>query len=341
MIKETEEYGQNKEKEKTLHSDKQNPSYSKEVLYHNKHVESVDDVLKMEAQKMYGEASHTEKSPQKQDEHPIKNNDTHANSHQVEKATLSSSGSGSVEENAHILEGKHRSDYARQANSSTSSNGDAGNTDKDSTDESKVLNMSSEGDAKQERTAHHTHLDGVSDADPQGSGKNDVDTEDESSRLKEEMLRLRADVENTKKRLVKLADDRVREKTSALLLDIIEHIDNFERATESQKHLSHTSETGNTKQKEVNAILEGVDMIKQQLLSNLESSWGLSIIKAQDVEFDPTLHEAIMREETDIVHKPTVTQVFMNGYMYLDRVIRPAKVKVALPKTVESNANKQ
>ena len=154
----------------------------------------------------------------------------------------------------------------------------------------------------------------------------------ENTRLKEELLRLHADVDNTKKRLARLFEDKVRDKTVAILKDIIEHIDNFERAFDSHKQMTDNNTEAQQQNTDTNAIFDGFGIIKNQFLSTLQNNWGLNTIEALNKEFNPDEHEAIMQENSEKVKHPTVVQEFMKGYTYLGKVIRPAKVKVALPK---------
>lgn len=160
----------------------------------------------------------------------------------------------------------------------------------------------------------------------------EIETEErsESAHLKNELLRLHADMENTKKRLTRLFEDRVRDKTISLLLDVIAHIDNFERAFESQRQMKQVQNL--PEQNDLNAIFDGFNMIKLQFLTTLENNWGLKAMNALEQEFNPDKHEAILQENSDKVKQPTVVQELMKGYTYLDKVIRPAKVKVAIPK---------
>ncbi len=158
------------------------------------------------------------------------------------------------------------------------------------------------------------------------------DLEAQNNRLKDEVLRMHADMENTKKRLNRLFEDRVKDKTIALLLDVISHIDNFERAFEAQEQMKEKSKENQLSKTELDAVFDGFRITKTQLISTLQSNWGLKAIEPLNKEFDPNLHEALLQEESKTVKHPTVTQELLRGYMYLDKVIRPSKVKVVLPK---------
>ena len=77
--------------------------------------------------------------------------------------------------------------------------------------------------------------------------------------------------------------------------------------------------------------IEGVYMIGQKLYALLQAR-GLSPIEAQGEEFDPFLHEAVLREEgAEGSDALVVVQELQRGYRFHDRVIRPTMVKVGLP----------
>ena len=72
----------------------------------------------------------------------------------------------------------------------------------------------------------------------------------------------------------------------------------------------------------------GLELIRQKLL-NILSGEGILPIEADGAVFDPDLHEAISHEENGDVKSGHVIEVIQKGYMIGDRVIRPARVRVA------------
>ena len=72
----------------------------------------------------------------------------------------------------------------------------------------------------------------------------------------------------------------------------------------------------------------GVDMVMRQFRETLEKL-GLEEIAADGQAFDPTLHNAVMREDADGAEADTVTEVLQKGYKLGERILRPAMVKVA------------
>lgn len=72
--------------------------------------------------------------------------------------------------------------------------------------------------------------------------------------------------------------------------------------------------------------VEGVEAIATQLAGVLERE-GLQRLAPKDEPFDPEFHEAVMHEEGD-GGAATVVEVFRTGYLWKNRVLRPAMVKV-------------
>lgn len=140
---------------------------------------------------------------------------------------------------------------------------------------------------------------------------------EEIAQLKNDMLKQHADLENTKKRLEK---ERIIERKYAAMnfaKNLLNPIDSFELA------LSHAN--GDEK---VQQFAKGLEMIKNQLQKLLEDE-GVSEIDALNEEYDPNFHQAIMTEKIEGTDPNKVIEVMQKGYMFKDRLIRPAIVKVS------------
>jgi molecular chaperone GrpE len=152
----------------------------------------------------------------------------------------------------------------------------------------------------------------------------------ENSQLKDQYLRKSADFENYRKRMVKEKQDAVKFSNQELLKDLVEIIDNFERAIKSSEE-----------SKDFNAFHQGITLIEQQFTGMLLSKWGLSKIEAVGEEYNPELHEALMTEETATCDKSVVLEDFQTGYRLYDRIIRPSRVKVGIPATSETEDKRE
>jgi molecular chaperone GrpE (heat shock protein) len=73
-----------------------------------------------------------------------------------------------------------------------------------------------------------------------------------------------------------------------------------------------------------------VELILRQM-QELLRRFGVREVQADGEPFNPMVHEAVARVESDQVTAPTVTETLVRGYMLHDRLLRPAMVKVAVP----------
>lgn len=144
--------------------------------------------------------------------------------------------------------------------------------------------------------------------------------EAEIEEQKANYLRKHADFENFRRRLIKEKSDSIKHANESLISDLIEVIDNFDRALLS----ANDSE-------DFKSFKEGIEMIEKQFKGMLSSNWGLSRIESVGKEFDPQIHEAMFMEDAEDVEVPTVSEEFQSGYMLHDKVLRAPKVKVKKP----------
>jgi molecular chaperone GrpE len=139
--------------------------------------------------------------------------------------------------------------------------------------------------------------------------------EEDAGRLREALLRKSADFDNLKRRTEREKTDFFKFALAELIRDLLGVVDNFDRAME------HAADGGED-------FRAGVAMIGKQLSDTLRK-YGLTEIPAEGLPFDPNVHEAIVREETDGAAPGTVLTVLQKGYALNDRLLRPARVKVA------------
>jgi len=144
-----------------------------------------------------------------------------------------------------------------------------------------------------------------------------VSLEAEKNDLQDKLLRLAADFENYKKRMIRDREISFKYAEEALLKELLPSIDNLERA------LAHQN-TGD----EASAMREGVDLTLKALLA-ATAKFGLTAIASVGQPFDPNLHEALAMEASTEAPPQTVLREFEKGYYYKDRLLRAAKVVVA------------
>ncbi len=133
--------------------------------------------------------------------------------------------------------------------------------------------------------------------------------------LNAKYMRLMADFQNQKKRFDKEKADIHQYANEKIVKNLLEVLDNFERALDATKDADPS-------------LHEGMELIFKQLMAALEKA-GVAEIKALGEEFDPNFHNAVMMEETDEYESNKVSEVMQKGYTLNSRVIRPSMVKVA------------
>jgi len=137
--------------------------------------------------------------------------------------------------------------------------------------------------------------------------------------FKDKLLRAAADYDNYKRRAAKEREDAKQFGIESLLKDLLPVMDNLERG------LEHARKAGDD---ETNPLFEGVTMVHKQFGDTL-GRHGVEGFDSQGTEFDPNLHEAIHKIETDAVPPGHVAEEFQKGYLVNGRLARPALVIVA------------
>jgi len=139
----------------------------------------------------------------------------------------------------------------------------------------------------------------------------------ECDELRDQALRARAEFANYQKRAKQQADaDRVY-AVGSLAKDLLEPLDNLDRAIEALRA------------KGAEGITSGLDMVQKQL-HEIMARHGVEPIVAQGHPFDPNLHEAILQQPSEEYPEGTVVAEMSKGYMIRDRVLRPSKVSVSI-----------
>jgi molecular chaperone GrpE len=143
------------------------------------------------------------------------------------------------------------------------------------------------------------------------------DVNDELAAQGERLLRLQAEMQNLRNRTSReIADER---KYAALpvVTDLLPVVDNIDRAIDAAE-----------KAGEAENLLAGFRLVKQQLHTILSRNECVPI-PAENEEFDPNFHQAILQQPSSEVPAGHVMMVTQPGYKLHDRVVRPAQVIVS------------
>ncbi|GEN84642.1 protein GrpE [Sporosarcina luteola] len=189
-----------------------------------------------------------------------------------------------------------------------------------------VENEAAENEAtpKGANTEMDTEVENISnDSNPEDTIEI-VDEKDEKineleAKLHEEenkLLRVLADYENAKRRAALDKEALIKYKAQSILTNLLPILDNFERALAVE-----------AKSEESQSLLTGMEMIYRNLIDSLKGE-GLVEIEAQDKEFDPNFHQAVMTGSEPDKSSGIVLEELQKGYQLKDRVLRPSMVKV-------------
>ena len=168
----------------------------------------------------------------------------------------------------------------------------------------------------------HTPLDAAADQILAEDAAAETDAlKAEIAALKEQVLRYAADMENTKRRVEREANDARAYAIQKFANDLLGVADNLGRALASQPADSGDNAVKN--------FIVGVEMTEKDLQGAFERN-GLKRVKpARGDQFDPHQHQAMAEQPAPDLAPGAVVEVFQPGYELLGRLVRPAMVTVA------------
>lgn len=171
------------------------------------------------------------------------------------------------------------------------------------------------------------NIEGIFEQDCADKGQTGAEVEDISVKLakaleknrelEDKLLRLAAEQDNFKKRMQRERETDLKYAEETILREILPSLDNLERAVEQCRCSPDAV-----------ALLAGVEMTCKGLLNTLEK-FGVTPQSGEGEAFDPNFHEAVAMEHSEEVPENMILQEYQKGYMYKDRLIRPAKVVVS------------
>ena len=141
----------------------------------------------------------------------------------------------------------------------------------------------------------------------------------EHETLQSQYMRIAADFDNFRKRQSRDQDDLRQQLVCSTLTDILPVVDNFERARQQL----------NPEGEEAQALHRSYQGLYKQLVEVLKQQ-GVARMEVVGQDFDPNLHEAVLREESQEHPEDVVIEELQRGYHLNGRVLRHAMVKVSM-----------
>jgi molecular chaperone GrpE len=142
----------------------------------------------------------------------------------------------------------------------------------------------------------------------------------ENASLHDRYLRALAEVENTRRRGERMAEEARNYAITEFARDLLQTADNLQRAVTA-------AEPGGDEPGKDASLLDGVRAIDKMLRQVLER-FGIKRVHAQGARFDPALHEAVTEVDDRQREPGTIAEVLEEGYTIKDRLLRPARVAV-------------
>lgn len=140
---------------------------------------------------------------------------------------------------------------------------------------------------------------------------------EEAEQLRDKWLRAVAELDNFRKRSAREREELLRQVQGDVIKEFLPILDNLQRA------LAHSNNQDGQP-----GLLEGIKMIERQFSNTLERL-GVTPIEALHQAFDPGRHEAMIQVETEEFEPNVVVEELERGYLWHDRLLRPAKVAVS------------
>ena len=141
--------------------------------------------------------------------------------------------------------------------------------------------------------------------------------EEEAKKYLTDLTYLKAEFENYKRRAEKDKRDFADYLLEGVIAELLPIEDNLEVAIEHAKENKHSE-----------GLVKGVEMTLKQFKEVLGRE-GVTEIKAEGEQFDPFRHEVVSKEVSEGHAENTVIEVVRKGYLFHEKVIRPAMVKIA------------
>ncbi|ODA67909.1 heat shock protein GrpE [Methyloligella halotolerans] len=153
-------------------------------------------------------------------------------------------------------------------------------------------------------------------------GRDDADLVAENAKLRDQLLRTMADMENLRRRTEREKSDTSKYAVSSFARDVLTVGDNLRRTIE------HVPAEAASKDPALKSFLDGVELTERELLNMLERH-GVKKLDPLGERFDPNNHQAMYEVPNPEVPEGTVVDVMQAGYTIGDRCLRPALVAVS------------
>lgn len=166
------------------------------------------------------------------------------------------------------------------------------------------------------------HKPGEQSSDVRSEPEAKPTPEEEIAKLKDQLLRTMAEMENLRRRTERDKEDIGKYAIASFARDLVAVADNLKRAEDA---IPEDARAGDGPLK---TLWEGVDLTRRELLGVFERH-GIKRLDPKGEKFDHNFHQAVAQVETKDAEPGTVMDVFQAGYVIFNRLLKPAMVTVA------------
>ena len=152
--------------------------------------------------------------------------------------------------------------------------------------------------------------------------KEEETAEDKLVIVQDKLLRTMAEMENQRRRFEKEKKEAFEFGGFNFAGESLSVLDNIDRAI-----MSFRNDENLKNNKDLNKIIEGIEIVKKDLISIFKKN-SIESIECINKKFDPNFHQAMLEVEDNTKEPGTVVQEIQKGYMMKDRLLRPSLVSV-------------
>ncbi len=163
----------------------------------------------------------------------------------------------------------------------------------------------------------------------------EITTEEKLKETEEKLLRSLAEIENQRRRFEKEIKDAFEFGSFNFAKESLAILDNLQRAKDAIKNDGKLKDN-----KDLDKFLENIDIIEKDLISIFERN-KIKKLNVNNEKFDPNFHQAMSEIEDDEKVPGTILHEIQAGYMFGDRLLRPALVSVSKKLASKDKENKE
>jgi molecular chaperone GrpE len=190
----------------------------------------------------------------------------------------------------------------------------------------KKIKIETEDEETAEEETDETEETPVAEIVEEEEGPSELEqAQQEAKDLRDEMLRMRAETDNLRKRLQKEKQDSVQFANERLIKQLIPIFENLDRALKAPDT-------------NVESLKEGVKLTSDQAHALFKKE-NVEPIKAVGEPFDPSVHEVLSQMESNDHDENTVIEEYSKGYLMNGRVLLPSKVVTSKKPANKNNAS--